>query len=39
MAQSFGGFESYGDGTKSLLTTVVKQLGVRDPDNSVKVKV
>jgi len=39
LAQSFGGFDSYGEGTKSLLTTVVKQLGVSDPDNSVKVKV
>ncbi|MGC8121221.1 hypothetical protein [Marinobacter sp. VGCF2001] len=38
-AQGFGGFESYGSGTKSLLNTIVDQLGINDPDNSVKMKV
>lgn len=38
-AQGFGGFESYGEGTKSLLNTIVNQLGITDPDNQVKVKV
>lgn len=38
-AQKFGGFESYDSGARSLLNTIVNQLGIQDSDNSIKVKV